>query len=191
MKNRIKLYYLLSAALLLHYTAFSQQHSADVLKNIHVKYREINAGRQTYRKVYTSPEEQYSEGGEIIGYFLKDSIRLIEEVLYAEGGKSTTAIYYDKDQPFFIIAEQYKYNVPFYDSSFNSKLTTITADRSYFHHGKMIKWVNDRQQAFTARNKVYVENEQGVLSVAQQLYDLIRTADTIKKNLPPVRKNIQ
>lgn len=187
MVNGMKRCCLLLVFFLFRQDAFSQDHTEMTLKDIRSRYQEINANRKAYRKVVTTSDKQSSEGGEVNGYFLKDSIRLIEEIVYREGGKYRAAVYYDKAVPFFILTENYTYNVPFYVTSFDSKLTKVTADRAYFYHGKMIRWINEQQQILSARNKAYVEKENSALTDAQQLYKLILAEDTDKKTPPPAR----
>ena len=183
----IKVGCLLIAFFSLHQPLFSQDHTTPILKDIRDKYQEINANRPAYRKVWAEPLGETSGDGEVIGYFFKDSIRLIEECMYGEMGKSQRSIYYDKGAPVFIFLRESTYNVPYYDSTFNSNLTKVEEDRSYFHQGKMIRWIDAKKKVFSARDKAYIENEAGALSLAKELYDKVLAADTHKKALPPDR----
>lgn len=183
----IKVSCLLIAFFSFHQSLFSQDATPLILKDIRDKYQEINAGRPTYRKVWADAPGATTEDGELIGYFLKDSIRLIEECLYGEMGKSQTFIYYDKGTPVFILQQESTYNVPYYDSTFNSRLTKVAEDRSYFYQGKMIRWIDAKKKVFSTRDKAYVENEAGALSLAKELYNQVLAADTSKKVPPPDR----
>ncbi|MBO9731575.1 MAG: hypothetical protein J7623_23240 [Chitinophaga sp.] len=178
---------LLTFLCLLSQTLFSQDHTAEIVKDIRGKYQEINANRAAYRKVWADRMDETTEGGEVIGYFQKDTVMLIEEYLYAEGGKSCTSIYYDHGAPAFIFLQMYKYNVPFYDSAFNMSLSEITTDRSYFYKGKMIRWINPQNRVLAERDKAFVENEKGALSLAKELYNDILLADVRHKPLPAGR----
>lgn len=180
----IKVSCLLIAFFPLHQPLLSQDRTTMILKDIRDKYQEINANRSAYRKVWVDRLAESSEDGEVIGYFLKDSIRLIEECMYGETGKSQTAIYYDKGTPVFIFLRESTYNVPYYDSTFNSHLTKVEEDRSYFYQGKMIRWIDAKKKVFSARDKAYIDNEAGALSLAKELYDKVLSADTSKK-VPP------
>lgn len=179
--------YLLIFFCLLCQPLFSQDHAAEIVKDIRNKYQEINANRAAYRKVWADRLGETTEGGEVIGYFQKDTVMLIEECLYAEGGKSCTSIYYDHGAPAFIFLQMYKYNVPFYDSAFNMRLSEVTTDRSYFYKGKMIRWINPQNQVLAERDKAFIENEKGALSLAKELYNDILSADTHQKVLPANR----
>ncbi|HEY9258113.1 hypothetical protein [Chitinophaga sp.] len=182
--------YLIKAGCLLiaffsfHRPIFSQDRNTIILKDIHDKYQEINANRSNYRKVWAEPSAETTEGGEVIGYFFKDSIRLIEQSMYAESGKSETSIYYDKGNPVFIFLRESSYNVPFFDSAYNSSLTKVTEDKTYFYQGKMIRWIDAKKQVFSARDKIYIENEEGALDFAKELYNKVMAAD-IRKKVPP------
>ena len=171
----------------LHQSLLSQDRTTQLLQDIRNKYQVINATRPTYRKVSADAPGATTEGGEVIGYFFKDSIRMIEESLYGEMGKSQTSVYYDKGTPVFVLLRESTYNVPFYVSTFNSKLTKVAETRSYFYQGKMIRWINAKKEIFSVRDKVYIENEATTLSLAKELYDTVLAADTLKKVLPPVR----
>jgi hypothetical protein len=183
--HRIKAGGLLIAFFSLSPLLFSQDRTAAILKDIRDKYQEINAARPAYRKVWTDAPGATTEGGEVIGYFLKDTIRLIEEILYGEMGKSQTSVYYDKGAPVFIFLRESTYNVPFYDSTFKSSLTKVAESRSYFYQGKMIRWIDPEKKIFSARDKTYIENEASSLSLAKELYDRVMAADTSRKVPPP------
>lgn len=180
----IKIGCLLAAFFSLHPPLFSQDTTALILKDIRNKCQQVNAGKPAYRKVEADPS-QTSEGGEAMGYFNKGSIVLIEERMYWESGKSRRSIYYNNGLPVFIFLQASTYNVPYYDSTFNSKLTKVTEDRSYFYKGKMIRWIDAKKKVFSARDSMYAEKEAGALSLAKELYDKVLAADTSKKVLPP------
>ncbi|MGO4294468.1 hypothetical protein [Chitinophaga sp. RAB17] len=181
----IKIGCLLAAFFSLPPSLFSQDTTALILRDIRNKCREINAGKHTYRKVGVDPSGETSEGGEATGYFYKDGIVLIEERMYWESGKSQRSIYYNNGAPVFIFLKESTYNVPFYVATFNSKLTKVTEDRSYFYKGKMIRWIDAGKKVFSARDNMYTEKEARALSLAKELYDKVLAADTSKKASPP------
>jgi hypothetical protein len=179
--------YLLITFLSLHQLCRSQDHTTTILQNIRHQYQSIHANKSSYRKVSQQTTET-ADGGDLTGYFRKDSIKLMEECIYAEGGKQLTFIYYQYAIPVFILTQEYIYNVPYYVSSFDIKRAKIKEHRAYFYNGKMIRWINEQKKTLSNRDTAYIQKEQSALNTASELYTRVLAADTIKNIPPPVRR---
>ncbi len=82
---------------------------------------------------------QSSEGGELTGYFEKDSIRKIVAIYAGEMGKSITEYYFKNNKLFFVFITDSLYDKPFYMTGY--KVNNVEENRYYFFNDTLIKWL--------------------------------------------------
>jgi hypothetical protein len=150
----------------------------DILQNIRHKYAEINSNISQYKCITKSKEYDQGEGGDIVSYLYRDSVKLIIDTDYGEMGKQRTEYYYDKNEIIFIYSVHYKYQVPMYDSSFQMSKSVLEENRFYFNNHKMIKWIDENKKDIPVNSTEFKE------SAAAQLDDSreIRKKNTTTRN---------
>jgi len=135
----------------------------EVLKNIRSKYSEINANLNMYKRIKKDIIDGMGEGGNIVGYLYKDSVKLVIETNYWESGKERTEYYYDKGAPIFVYNLKYHYKRPIYDSAFNSNEYVLEEERYYFNNKKMIKWIDNKKNNIVSTNSKFIQTEKRLL----------------------------
>lgn len=157
--------------MILNIPAFAQ--TENVLQHIRDRYQEINKNIQSYRVETVDIPGISTEGADVTGYFAGDTLQMIVEAVYGEMAKSRLEVYYDKGAPVFFYDREYRYEVPMYDSTFNEHKMAIDEERTYFHQGKMVRWIDQKNRTFTVRNAAFIKKEQEYLESAADLYSTI------------------
>jgi hypothetical protein len=131
-----------------------------ILQNIRHKYAEINSNLGNYKHVTKTRDDGEGEGGDVVTYLYKDSVKLIVETNYWENGKEKIEYYCDKNEVIFIYDMKYKYKVPMYDSSFKFSDSILEENRYYFNHRKMIKWIDEKKKDISVKSHEFIEREE-------------------------------
>lgn len=131
------------------------QSTDSLIKDIRAKYQSIRSNLKNYDTTSREEWEESTEGGQIIGYYKKKDLKLIEGIYFGETGKTETEYYFDKGLLLFVFEKRYAYNRPIYwdkkhaqeniDSvTFDSVKTIIAEDRFYFYEEKLIRWFSNK-----------------------------------------------
>ncbi|HEY8916284.1 MAG TPA: hypothetical protein VIM87_07585 [Chitinophaga sp.] len=116
-----------------------------------------------YKRIKKDIIDGMGEGGNIVGYLYKDSVKLVIETNYWESGKERTEYYYDKGAPIFVYNLKYHYKRPIYDSAFNSNEYVLEEERYYFNNKKMIKWIDNKKNNIVSTNSKFIQTEKRLL----------------------------
>lgn len=175
---------LITCLLLLAATQAAWADSA--IEQIRQEYKEVRTTLPTLNKTELEPIWGSSEGGEMIVY--RDSnnrIRLIQNELYGEMGRSSEEYYYKDNQVFFVLRVLQRYNRPMYlrdippqqlkelgieDVEFR---ITKQEDRFYFQDGKMLKWLDTDKKSIPPANKDYIKLQ---IEVRESSKELLKAA---------------
>jgi hypothetical protein len=132
-------------------------------------------------KAETVELSEYStEGGEARAFHdSKGNVRLVKVELFFESGKEFEEFYYENGALIFALYTQHRYNVPFYvtpetakeigGEAFDPKKTTITEDRYYFNHGKMIQWLAENKNRVKPQSKEFKNAEKEIIETSNEM----------------------
>ena len=112
----------------------------EVINNVCIWYSKINACQDKYNKIVKPLMGRSSEGGELTGYYEKDSLRKIEAIYLGEMGKSITEYYFRNNKLFFIFNTDSLYDKPFYITG--HKVNSIEESKYYFLNDTLIRWLD-------------------------------------------------
>jgi len=152
---KIKPLFILIILLLLSTGLIKAQSTDSLIKDIRAKYQSIRSNLKNYDTTSREEWEESTEGGQIIGYYKKKDLKLIEGFYFGETGKTETEYYFDKGLLLFVFEKRYAYNRPIYwdkkhaqensDSvTFDSVKTIIAEDKLYFYREKLIRWISNK-----------------------------------------------
>ena len=154
---------------ILTFSLFSFDNQEDgILQNIRNKYAEINADLSKYRRI-EKDKELIGEGGDIVSYLYRDSVKLIIETDYGEMGKERTEYYYDNNEIIFIYGRTYKYKVPMYDASFKMDESVVEESRTYFNNRKMIKCIDEQKKNIPVNSPEFIKVGKELVAYASEL----------------------
>ncbi|SFE91219.1 hypothetical protein SAMN05518672_11223 [Chitinophaga sp. CF118] len=146
---------------ILAFSLFNFDYQEDsILQNIRHKYAEINSNLSQYKRTEETRADGVGEGGDIVSYLYRDSVKLIIETNYWENGKERTEYYYDNNEIIFIYDIKYKYKVPIYDSSFKIGDSRLEENRSYFNNRRMIKWIDEKKKIIPVNSTEFEKSEE-------------------------------
>jgi len=104
----------------------------------------INAIRQRYAKVERELKQcrqvkrdlsgESAEGGELTGYYRRDSLRKLVAQFYGETGKAREEYYFWDGQLFFVLRTESRYTKPL-----SGVVKSKTEERFYFDGGRLIQ----------------------------------------------------
>ncbi|WP_299892519.1 hypothetical protein [uncultured Lacinutrix sp.] len=128
------------------------QSNDEIINNFKKEYDQIKDCLYNYDKKVINSANESNEGKQIIGYYDKNNIKLIEVLSFGETGKRKIEYYFNKEQLFFVYDSDYRYNRPIYwnekeakknndSESFDIKKTTSSEDMYYFYNGQLIRWI--------------------------------------------------
>ncbi|WPL16399.1 hypothetical protein Thiowin_01353 [Thiorhodovibrio winogradskyi] len=126
-----------------------------------------------------------TEGGEAKAFRDPDGrIRLIELELYFDTGMTREEFYFSEGFLIFVLRARHQYNAPFYlgqqeaDAmdleAFDAEKTSITEDRFYFQHDRMIRWLDDDRNVMVAESSSFKDNAR---DLQQRAHDLMSRFD--------------
>lgn len=134
-----------------------------LVKDIRKNYYHIRENLDSYDTTMIQIWDESTEGGEAIGFYDKEEVKLVEVVLLGETGKHKIEYYFHNGKLIFVFNQKFVYNRPIYwdeqtakangdDEFFDPNKTTVTEDRYYFNDEKLFLWLdNDRNEVDLAK----------------------------------------
>jgi hypothetical protein len=108
------------------------------INNIRAEYQKINSTRM--RVVDAEAQEESSEGGEVKKYYDDHGVRKIVADYAGETGRASWEFYFTKEEELcFVFVTSY-----FYDRPLSGKVVRKEENRYYFHHRRMIRWIDEK-----------------------------------------------
>jgi hypothetical protein len=177
MIKRIFRFYFL---LLLPFMANAQERDTSI-KNIRLKFKEIQSIIPYCDTIKMDIWDQSTQGGEAIAYLKDEKVYLIEKWLLGESYRQNIKYYFDKGTLLFVLETLYTYNRPYYydqkmmkenndTTYYDDKKTVITESRFYFKDRKLIRLLDGSKQL-----------EPGTLFYINKEKELVAEADRLKK----------
>jgi hypothetical protein len=129
--------------------------------------------------------DESSEGGQMIAFFDKDDLKLMEVRLYGETGKRKIEYYFDNGQLFFVLNTDYRYNRPFYwdeekakenndTEYFDPNKTVINENRYYFENKRIIRWIKPNGEETNNKIEDYENLEIEILQYADKMKEKLK-----------------
>jgi hypothetical protein len=108
-----------------------------IIKKIQSDFLAINKQLRLYRKKVKDAPDMSAEGGEVIGYYDKNSLKKIHCIFYGETGRAEVDYYLNNKGLFFVLRKEIFYDKPMYLK--DSKIKNTVETRYYLHGNKVIK----------------------------------------------------
>jgi hypothetical protein len=135
-----------------------------IIKKIQSDYSAINKHLKLYRKKTKDASDMSAEGGEVTGYYDKNSLKKIHCIFYGEMGRAEVDYYLNGEHLFFVFKKEIFYDKPMYLKDFKIKNTVET--RYYIHGNKVVKSI---AKPSTSTILSYSEIEEGL----KQILDIL------------------
>ncbi|WP_316844200.1 hypothetical protein [Pedobacter psychrodurus] len=129
------------------YTAngFSRHHrliktsidTSAIIKKIQLNFSVINKQLKHYKKKIKDAPDMSAEGGEVIGYYDKNSLKKIHCTFYGEIGRAVEDYYLNSKGLFFLFRKETFYDKPMYLN--DSKIKNSVETRYYLQGNEVIK----------------------------------------------------
>ncbi len=162
-------------------TVFSQSVDS-IISNTRIKYSDTRKNISSYDTLFREVWDESTEGGEATAFYDGSNLRLIEVWLLGENFKERSEYYFDKGELLFVFETAFKYNRPFYfdssmaveynDTAYDPAKTSIEENRYYFHNGKLIRWINNNQEAVDPGTENFSEAEKDILLFSGHIKNL-------------------
>lgn len=122
-----------------------------------------------------------TEGGEATAFRDPDgNIRLLALELFFDTGMTREEFYFSKGSLIFVLRARHQYNAPVYfsqeeanllgEEAFDAEKTTLSEDRFYFHHEKMIRWLDNDRNPVALESALF--REKGI-AMRERAHDLL------------------
>jgi hypothetical protein len=108
-----------------------------IIKKIQLNFSEINKQLKHYKKKIKDAPDMSAEGGEVTGYYDKNSLKKIHCTFYGEMGRAEEDYYLNSKGLFFLFRKETFYDKPMYLN--DSKIKNTVETRYYLHGNKVIK----------------------------------------------------
>lgn len=108
-----------------------------IIKKIQSDFLKINKDLNLYRKKSREAFGFSAEGGNVIGYYDKNTLKKIHCTFYGEMGKTEADYYFNNKGLFFLYKKEVFYDKPMYLKDF--KIKNLTEMRYYLYTTKVIK----------------------------------------------------
>jgi hypothetical protein len=138
----------------------------DVLLKIRKEYGRINADTGHMRVVNENLEGPSAEGGKIVKYYSKDTLRKAILVFNGEKGKMIIEYYYLNRQLFFSFEKNTWYDKPM--AVKGAKITKAEENRLYFNKLKLIRWANKKGKLID--KDLYADKEKDLFEVMKVVH---------------------
>ena len=160
------------------------QSTDSLIKDIRAKYQTIRSNVKSYDTKSRDEWDESTEGGQIIGYYKKKDLKLIEGFYFGETGKLEIEYYFDNGLLFFVFEKHYTYNRPIYWDEkhmqenndtvvYDPRKTKIKLDRYYFHKEKLFRWLdNEKEVDLSPGTNTHVGQE--LITRANKLQDKLK-----------------
>ena len=138
------------------------------IKAIRQRYAQVEGELKQCRQVKRDLSGESAEGGELTGYFRKDSLRKLVAQFYGETGKAREEYYFWDGELLFVLRSESRYTKPL-----SGVVQSKTEERFYFDHGRLIQSLDaDKKQVRLGRD----EEERGreLVAAAKKFSGLIR-----------------
>lgn len=138
------------------------------IKAIRQRYAKVERELKQCRQVKRELSGESAEGGELTGYFQRDSLRKLVGQFYGETGQAREEYYFWDGQLFFVLRTESRYTKPL-----SGVVKNKTEERFYFDEGTLIQWLGpDRKPVRFGRE----EEERGreLLAASRKFSGLLR-----------------
>lgn len=108
-----------------------------IINKIQSDFLAINKHLKLYKKKVKDAPDMSAEGGEVTGYYDKNSLKKIHAVFYGETGRAEENYYLNNKGLFFVFRKEIFYDKPMYLKG--SKIKSTVETRYYIHSNKVIK----------------------------------------------------
>lgn len=152
--------------------SLSSQAATRFIATIRAHYAHIESNLKHCRKVAHDLPDKSSEGGTVVAYFAGPALSKITATYYGEAGKWIEEYYFWQGQLCFVLSTKAQYNQPLSVHILNTPPGTVkssTQERSYFDHGKLIRWIGQNGKSIDIKSPVARQQEREVLSEARHL----------------------
>ena len=139
-----------------------------IIRKIQSDFLAINKQLGRYQKKTRDAPDMSTEGGEVIGYYDKNSLKKIQCVFYGETGRAEVDYYLNNKGLFFVFRKQIFYDKPMYLKNFKIKNTNET--RYYLYGAKVIKSIK-KLNTLTSLSYNEIEEElKQILNILNKRY---------------------
>lgn len=108
-----------------------------IIKKIQLNFSVINKQLKHYKKKIKDAPDMSAEGGEVTGYYDKNSLKKIHAVFYGETGRTELDYYLNNQELFFVFRKEIFYDKPMYLK--DSKIKNTVETRYYLEGNEVIK----------------------------------------------------
>ncbi|ARS38678.1 hypothetical protein CA265_02890 [Sphingobacteriaceae bacterium GW460-11-11-14-LB5] len=111
-----------------------------IIKKIQTDFLAINKQLSLYRKKTKDAPGVSAEGGEVTGYYDKNTLKKMHCVFYGETGRAEVDYYLNNKGLFFVFRKEIFYDKPMYVKG--SKIKNTVETRYYIHSNKVVKSIS-------------------------------------------------
>lgn len=155
-------------ALLLSASAEAQPSVDEKIKTIRQRFAAVERELKQCRQVKRDLPGESAEGGELTGYFRRDSLRKLAAQFYGESGQALEEYYFWDGQLFFVLRTEARYTKPL-----SGVVKSKTEERFYFDGDRLIQSLGaDKKPVRLGRD----EEERGreLLATARNFSGMVR-----------------
>lgn len=150
---------------------FAQQ---EEIPHIRELYSETQKSKNSYTRLSQDDDfNNSSEGGEITSYRDTKEVRLIEAIYYGHQGKVKCEYYFKNNEVYFVYIEEFRYNAPPMESSYEQKKTTKKESRYYFWNSKMIQWIEPNGEYVKSESTRFKEESEKISQWAIEILGIV------------------
>ena len=106
------------------------------IRAIRQRYAKVERELKQSRQVKRDLPGESAEGGELTGYFKKDSLRKLVAQFFGETGQAREEYYFWEGGLFFVLRTESRYTKPL-----SGVVKRKTEERFYFADAKLIRWL--------------------------------------------------
>lgn len=136
-------------------------------------YNETLTDKKGYTVLTQDDFENSSEGGEITAYKNSKEVKLIEAVYYGHMGKAKYDYYYKGSKVYFVFVEEFNYNAPPTQPSYDQEKTTKDQSRYYFWNDEMIRWIKPSGEYSDTASTLFEEESTKILKWASEMVEMM------------------
>jgi hypothetical protein len=141
------------------------------VKTIRAHYNEVEKNLSHCRQVKRDLPGESTEGGELAGYFLGQSLRKLAAKFYGETGKALEEYYFWDDALIFVLRVESRYDKPL-----SGRVKSKSEERFYFADDVLIRWLDPGKKEVPAGQKLQQRGRDWVVK-AKEYSALARKED--------------
>lgn len=169
--KHMKYLFLVSILLTVSISTFGQNEEISEIRRL---YKETQDNKNNYKRLSQDDFENSSEGGEVTAYKNSEEVKLIEAVYYGHMGKAKYEYYYKASKVYFVFIEEFNYNAPPTQPSYDQEKTTKEESRYYFWNDEMIRWIKPSGEYSDPVSTAFQEEAAKILKWASETVEMVK-----------------